>query len=247
MPLSTRATTPVLSCVPGDTATVPTCRLLLPGGLLAVAELLTISAVLCFFFQAEDGIRDGHVTGVQTCALPISASRRRNSGQVAQSPTRLELASSTRGAHSLVRSTPTGLPDWTSRVSSSSSSRRVSTLASTCCAGTAHRDRDPGADDDPARSPPRVLLTRNCPVSRTASVAGSGLLAVGPQQPAGQPLGRLAHGLLEPLPVRRRGPGLDEGHRHRGHRPAGVVADRRRHGGQGVGDLAEIRSASCRE
>src|SRR5215510_5926889 len=25
-----------------------------------------------FFFQAEDGIRVGHVTGVQTCALPIS-------------------------------------------------------------------------------------------------------------------------------------------------------------------------------
>src|SRR5207253_5775523 len=25
------------------------------------------------FFQAEDGIRDGHVTGVQTCALPILA------------------------------------------------------------------------------------------------------------------------------------------------------------------------------
>src|SRR5690625_7654112 len=28
-------------------------------------------SVICFFFQAEDGIRDGHVTGVQTCALPI--------------------------------------------------------------------------------------------------------------------------------------------------------------------------------
>src|SRR5690348_18293964 len=27
---------------------------------------------LNFFFQAEDGIRDGRVTGVQTCALPIS-------------------------------------------------------------------------------------------------------------------------------------------------------------------------------
>ena len=26
----------------------------------------------CFFFQAEDGIRDYDVTGVQTCALPIS-------------------------------------------------------------------------------------------------------------------------------------------------------------------------------
>src|SRR5438270_14012181 len=28
--------------------------------------------LLCFFFQAEDGIRDLTVTGVQTCALPIS-------------------------------------------------------------------------------------------------------------------------------------------------------------------------------
>src|SRR2546430_5831987 len=27
---------------------------------------------VCFFFQAEDGIRDLTVTGVQTCALPIS-------------------------------------------------------------------------------------------------------------------------------------------------------------------------------
>src|SRR6266508_1413445 len=30
-------------------------------------------AALLFFLLAEDGIRDGHVTGVQTCALPISA------------------------------------------------------------------------------------------------------------------------------------------------------------------------------
>src|SRR2546430_14377728 len=29
----------------------------------------------CFFFQAEDGIRDLTVTGVQTCALPISKIR----------------------------------------------------------------------------------------------------------------------------------------------------------------------------
>src|SRR2546430_3220831 len=28
--------------------------------------------ILFFFFQAEDGIRDLTVTGVQTCALPIS-------------------------------------------------------------------------------------------------------------------------------------------------------------------------------
>src|SRR5690606_39593938 len=30
------------------------------------------ACMLVFFFQAEDGIRDFHVTGVQTCALPIS-------------------------------------------------------------------------------------------------------------------------------------------------------------------------------
>src|SRR5262249_59668507 len=30
----------------------------------------------CFFFQAEDGIRDWSVTGVQTCALPISMENR---------------------------------------------------------------------------------------------------------------------------------------------------------------------------
>src|SRR5258708_11795647 len=32
--------------------------------------------VFSFFFQAEDGIRDDLVTGVQTCALPISSLRR---------------------------------------------------------------------------------------------------------------------------------------------------------------------------
>src|SRR5699024_11706979 len=30
-----------------------------------------IAVARCFFFQAEDGIRDRNVTGVQTCALPI--------------------------------------------------------------------------------------------------------------------------------------------------------------------------------
>src|SRR5690625_5480114 len=29
------------------------------------------SSIIIFFFQAEDDIRYGHVTGVQTCALPI--------------------------------------------------------------------------------------------------------------------------------------------------------------------------------
>src|SRR6266511_4135780 len=34
--------------------------------------MLFLILFLFFFFQAEDGIRDFHVTGVQTCALPIS-------------------------------------------------------------------------------------------------------------------------------------------------------------------------------
>src|SRR5258708_29300006 len=36
------------------------------------------AAVVFFFFQAEDGIRDDLVTGVQTCALPISPKSQTN-------------------------------------------------------------------------------------------------------------------------------------------------------------------------
>src|SRR5207249_8412251 len=38
-----------------------------------IPTLSTIQFIF-FFFQAEDGIRDRNVTGVQTCALPISES-----------------------------------------------------------------------------------------------------------------------------------------------------------------------------
>src|SRR5699024_11810719 len=45
-----------------------------------VAQFIRITILLLmllfFFFQAEDGIRDRNVTGVQTCALPISAALR---------------------------------------------------------------------------------------------------------------------------------------------------------------------------
>ena len=37
-------------------------------------EAATLSQCYFFFFQAEDGIRDYKVTGVQTCALPIYSS-----------------------------------------------------------------------------------------------------------------------------------------------------------------------------
>src|ERR1035437_10401581 len=35
--------------------------------------IMLLLCLFCFFFQAEDGIRDIGVTGVQTCALPIWA------------------------------------------------------------------------------------------------------------------------------------------------------------------------------
>src|SRR5690606_23333478 len=44
---------------------------------------------LVFFFQAEDGIRDFHVTGVQTCALPISSGLPAHSASSFPPPKRL--------------------------------------------------------------------------------------------------------------------------------------------------------------
>ena len=38
---------------------------------LCVYEVMFFISFFFFFFQAEDGIRDYKVTGVQTCALPI--------------------------------------------------------------------------------------------------------------------------------------------------------------------------------
>src|SRR3989440_704040 len=44
------------------------------SGMLRGADDRSIVMAFFFFFQAEDGIRDLIVTGVQTCALPISGS-----------------------------------------------------------------------------------------------------------------------------------------------------------------------------
>src|SRR5256885_4743012 len=55
---------------------LPTNREAVPGASTSAVHLAAyiVAAVvlLFFFFQAEDGIRDYKVTGVQTCALPIS-------------------------------------------------------------------------------------------------------------------------------------------------------------------------------
>src|SRR5437879_11563154 len=43
--------------------------------LISLLPCMMYHSLICFFFQAEDGIRDTSVTGVQTCALPISRHR----------------------------------------------------------------------------------------------------------------------------------------------------------------------------
>src|SRR3712207_8372456 len=45
--------------------------------LLFITTRLVMFSVVLIFFQAEDGIRDIGVTGVQTCALPIGGGRAR--------------------------------------------------------------------------------------------------------------------------------------------------------------------------
>src|SRR5258708_26530811 len=48
------------------------CRIHLFQGSACILRRLCAVSGMFFFFQAEDGIRDDLVTGVQTCALPIS-------------------------------------------------------------------------------------------------------------------------------------------------------------------------------
>src|SRR5437868_11593969 len=56
-----------------------------------VAKIIAVSGTLeedVFFFQAEDGIRDRNVTGVQTCALPIFGANQQTASRGAGSPGR---------------------------------------------------------------------------------------------------------------------------------------------------------------
>src|SRR6266540_2571562 len=57
-----------------------------------------------FFFQAEDGIRDRDVTGVQTCALPISSKRPMETSEKVTKP--IPLARSQRPPDFRSRSAP---------------------------------------------------------------------------------------------------------------------------------------------
>src|SRR5256885_5595090 len=91
---------------------------------------ILLSWFIFFFFQAEDGIRDYKVTGVQTCALPISraaesprssAVRRRGSFWPAPTSPAYEEMDSSKLPSSSVPTLPTNRPAGRAR----SEERRV--------------------------------------------------------------------------------------------------------------------------
>src|SRR5690349_22814193 len=61
-----------------------------------------------FFFQAEDGIRDLYVTGVQTCALPISRTIRGAKRLIGRMVNAEEIAAYTRAAPVRIVAAPNG-------------------------------------------------------------------------------------------------------------------------------------------
>src|SRR5256886_6017309 len=85
---------------------------------LRVRLLLRVSAPVpsesCCFFQAEDGIRDLTVTGVQTCALPISVVAAPD-GSTAIWHCRQRKCTASRSASSSTRTTPARRSRWRAR------------------------------------------------------------------------------------------------------------------------------------
>src|SRR5256885_4093792 len=92
--------------------------------------------LLIFFFQAEDGIRDYKVTGVQTCALPISATCRPSRSRATPSTgaATCSPAASCSGSWSAARSSSPATPitpSWR-RCASGRSEEHTSELQSPC-------------------------------------------------------------------------------------------------------------------
>src|SRR5690606_3882442 len=107
--------------------------------------------VRSFFFQAEDGIRDFHVTGVQTCALPISAAAAANAPTVRCSSSWPSSTTASRYRYSPARN------------ADRSEERRV---------GKEWRARW-AADGEPAKSE-RAVMARRCGIARRAGGCGWG-------------------------------------------------------------------------
>src|SRR5258708_35953429 len=113
---------------------------------------------LFFFFQAEDGIRDDLVTGVQTCALPIS---------------RANPAPPPRAT----RLTPAAAPSWSSCATAPSRWTRPSASSTICAKLRLPRLKAGGSDP----------LPLSCFRLRGANASQFGAEAPGPSQVAHPP------------------------------------------------------------
>src|SRR5437667_3179531 len=65
---------------------------------------------ILFFFQAEDGIRDRDVTGVQTCALPIFAAPAVSAGMSKRAPQPASAASTIKAGADAIAVSATARP-----------------------------------------------------------------------------------------------------------------------------------------
>src|SRR2546430_7770678 len=75
--------------------------------------VMRVESDIFFFFQAEDGIRDLTVTGVQTCALPISGGGRARRQGRCQGTQRKSLDAP--GRRREARTVGAGTGDWRAR------------------------------------------------------------------------------------------------------------------------------------
>src|SRR5690625_1821363 len=121
-----------------------------------------------FFFQAEDGIRDGHVTGVQTCALPISSatsapSQVESSASAAVAPAQQPPASATQDAEPSPTTAPEQEPAAPARQTSGATTAQ-------------QKDTTPAPADVRADVPPEApVATAVAPTAAyTRAVTGGG-------------------------------------------------------------------------
>src|SRR5207249_9569645 len=85
-----------------------------------VCWVCSVFSICVFFFQAEDGIRDRNVTGVQTCALPILSKPIKRVG----TPSKERLLRFFPPAEHVVHDGPAGLRSEERRVGKECRSRR---------------------------------------------------------------------------------------------------------------------------
>src|SRR2546425_951118 len=150
---------------------------------------MTLNSVCFFFFQAEDGIRDKLVTGVQTCALPIS-----RTGPQCRLPIRL--AGSGDGTAGLSEKS------WCDIVACSSPGSAGATFVMLASDGGSPAPRRPAARISGLLASDGGSPAPRCPAARISGLLPSDGGAPAPRRPAARLSGLLASDGGAPAPRR---------------------------------------------